>query len=164
MDEDPRSGLGVAAIEGSGPGALPEDVREDLRLGRKVAFAAGEEGRPYRRQEVAETLGVRRNAVEPDEHPGRQHPAETFVMGLRGACDLLEPGEDPAGDPVDVGQDQILLARKMEIDRPLADPHLAGDVLHGHLPVAVPGQEDLHGVEDQVPDVFSTGDASHGDL
>src|SRR4029079_12590181 len=42
-------------------------------------------------------------------------------------------------------------AREREVDRPLADPRLRGDVVDGHLPVAEPAEEAFGSVENALP-------------
>ena len=80
------------------------------------------------------------------------------------AANLPELPDDGFGNTIDMGQDQLFLGRKMEVDRAFADADLAGHVVHGHLAVAVLGQEDIDCIKDQSADVRTLGYLSHNDL
>jgi len=44
------------------------------------------------------------------------------------------------------------------------DTYLQSHIFHGHLFVAVLGQEDIHRIQDQAPNISTLGDLSHRDL
>jgi hypothetical protein len=164
LNQNLGSGPGVGTIKGPRPGALPEDVLEYFRLVLEVDFTAGEESRAQGRKEVAQALGIVNDAVETEKDAQDEHLAEAPVRRFGRAGDLSELRDYPLGDAVYMGQDQLFLPGEMEIDGALADPDLAGHVLHGHLIVAVPRQKNVHGIKDEIPDIFTFSDLSHDDL
>jgi hypothetical protein len=73
------------------------------------------------------------DAVEAVEHALEEHPAQA----VGGRCGLgrerLQPREEPVDDAVDRAQEDLLLAREVEVDRPPRDAGLAREVVDGRL-------------------------------
>ena len=65
--------------------------------------------------------------------------------------DLAQPRAEPVDDPVDRRQEDLLLARKVQIGRPLADADLARDLLHRRLAIPLAPEKRLGRVQYRAP-------------
>jgi hypothetical protein len=104
------------------------------------------------------------HAIKAEHYPLEQHPAYSRSRRRIRTRDLAQTLVQLIDNAIDPSQRDFFFAAEMQVKGAFADADLEREVIHRHLSISVTGQEPVCGIDNQIANVFSGSDCSHGDM